>query len=61
MYIFDRWGDEIFKTTDFFQGWDGRANNGSDIAQQDVYIWLILTRDDDGQRHRYVGHVTLVR
>jgi len=61
MYIFDRWGDEIFRTTDFSQGWDGRANNGREIAQQDVYIWLILAKDVDGKRHRYIGHVTLVR
>jgi len=61
MHIYDRWGDEIFRTDDLFQGWDGRANNGSKIAQQDVYVWLILMRDIYGKRHRYIGHVTLIR
>jgi len=61
MHIYDRWGDEIFETDNPSQGWDGRANNGSEIAQQDVYIWLILTRDVHGKRHRYIGHVTLIR
>ena len=60
IHIYNRWGDEIFTTTDFSQGWDGRANNGSKIAQQDVYVWVIFTKDILGKRHRYIGIVTLV-
>ncbi len=59
--IYDRWGDMIFKSTDIQKGWDGRANKGNDVAQQDVYIWLILTQDFKGRKHKYVGHVTLLR
>ncbi len=61
LYIFDRWGDLIFKTTDLFQGWNGKANGGKDIAQQDVYVWKVLTRDFQGAKHSYIGHVSLVR
>ncbi len=61
LYIFDRWGSLIFKTTDLFQGWDGRANGGKDIAQQDVYVWKVFTRDFEGGKHNYVGHVSLLR
>jgi len=59
--IYDRWGDMIFKSTEIQKGWDGRANNGGYIAQQDVYIWLILTQDFTGRKHKYIGHVSLVR
>ena len=64
-YIYDRWGDMIFKSRGSFDreiiGWDGRANRGKGISQQDVYVWLIRTEDKNGDAHEYVGHVTLLR
>ncbi|MBL7893307.1 MAG: PKD domain-containing protein [Bacteroidia bacterium] len=61
MIIFDRWGNLIFETEDLNVGWDGRANGGKDIAQQDVYVWKILTCDYMKHSYRYIGHVTLVK
>ncbi|HIN40727.1 MAG TPA: T9SS type B sorting domain-containing protein, partial [Flavobacteriales bacterium] len=62
MYIYNRWGDEIFESSDVMQYWDGRANGGTDVAQEDVYVWLIETYDMEFQQsHRYVGHVTLIK
>jgi gliding motility-associated-like protein len=61
MTIFDRWGNQIFKTTDVTKGWDGTANGGKKIAQIDVYVWKINTKDYAGQKHSYVGHVTIVK
>ncbi|MBL4657653.1 MAG: PKD domain-containing protein [Flavobacteriales bacterium] len=59
--IFDRWGDMIWKSDDVLYQWDGSANKGRFEAQQDVYVWLILTSDHAGVKHKYVGHVTLIR
>ncbi|HVA98893.1 MAG TPA: PKD domain-containing protein, partial [Bacteroidia bacterium] len=59
--IFDRWGNLIFHTTNFSQGWDGRANNGKSVAQEDVYVWRISVKDFKGASHLYIGHVSLVR
>jgi gliding motility-associated-like protein len=61
MSIFDRWGNEIFKTTDLNKGWDGTANGGKNIAQIDVYVWKVKTKDFRGDSHSYVGHVTIVK
>ncbi|MCW3070362.1 MAG: hypothetical protein JWO44_252, partial [Bacteroidetes bacterium] len=61
MTIYDRWGNQIFKTTDITKGWDGRANGGSNIAQIDVYVWKIKTKDYRGENHSYIGHVTIVK
>lgn len=61
MYIYDRWGNQIFKTNDINKGWDGRANGGSNIAQIDTYVWKIKTKDYKGNNHEYIGHVTLVK
>lgn len=59
--IFDRWGSLIFKSTDPINGWDGRANNGDQVAQQDTYVWKLSTADIFGKKHRYAGHVNLIR
>ena len=61
MAIYNRWGDLIYKTTDFAIPWDGRANNGVVMAQTDVYIWKILATNIAGEKHTYVGHVTLIQ
>ncbi|HIO72608.1 MAG TPA: T9SS type B sorting domain-containing protein, partial [Flavobacteriales bacterium] len=61
-YIYDRWGDQIFTSTSMMSYWDGRANEGAVIAQEDVYVWLIITTEaSSGEHHQYVGHVTLIR
>jgi gliding motility-associated-like protein len=63
MIIFDRWGQIIFETTDFYQGWDGSVKGSSTIAPQGVYVWKITVKDitDAQQTHRLVGHVTLLK
>ncbi|MCC6691001.1 MAG: gliding motility-associated C-terminal domain-containing protein, partial [Bacteroidia bacterium] len=61
LMIFDRWGNLIFETDDLNLGWDGRANGGKEIAQQDVYVWKIQVCDFERHKYFYVGHVTLVK
>jgi gliding motility-associated-like protein len=61
MFIFDRWGDMVFHTKDIEIPWDGKINNGSDIAQEDVYVYLIVVKDVLGGKTKYIGNVTVVR
>ncbi|MES2565888.1 MAG: PKD domain-containing protein [Bacteroidota bacterium] len=61
MWIFDRWGEKIFHTTDIYTGWDGKAKNSSNIAKQEVYVYKIEVVDFKGNLHKYVGHVTLLK
>jgi hypothetical protein len=66
MWVFDRWGDLVYttgKTRDPASGipWDGKANGGTNLAQEDVYVWVVKLVDVFGKKHRYVGSVTLVR
>ena len=66
MWIFDRWGDLVYvteKTKDPASAvpWDGHANNGSQRAQQDVYVWLVKLKDIHGESHSYIGHVSILK
>ena len=57
--IFDRWGAKIFEYKNLDGSWDGRYQG--DMAQSDVYVYKITTRDIRDIKNSYVGHVTLVR
>ncbi len=61
MFIFDRWGNQIFHTVDYDFPWNGKANGGKEKAQMDVYIYLINIKDVQKALHSYKGIVTLVR
>ncbi|MFL5764881.1 MAG: PKD domain-containing protein [Bacteroidia bacterium] len=61
MRIFDRWGNEIFKTTDLNEGWNGRVHGVGEIVQQDVYVYKIFTKDLLHNNHSYIGTVTIVK
>ncbi|MFY9310059.1 MAG: gliding motility-associated C-terminal domain-containing protein [Bacteroidia bacterium] len=61
MLIFDRWGNLIFYTDDLNKQWDGKANQGDELAQRDVYVYVIKATDIFGNHHKYRGTVTLVR
>lgn len=57
--MFNRWGEEIFSTTDFKRGWDG-TYMGLPVPQG-TYIYLIQFYDKS--RHMYLknGMITLMR
>lgn len=61
MEIFDRWGEEIFTSSEFKKGWDGKVKDSSQIAQDGVYIYKILVTDLLNNKKNYVGHVTLIK
>jgi gliding motility-associated-like protein len=61
IWIFDRWGNMIFHGDDLNDTWDGKANQGSEVAQQDVYVWKVKLKDVFGKKHSYLGTVTLVK
>jgi gliding motility-associated-like protein len=61
MSIFDRWGNLIYQTDDINKPWDGKANHGTEIAEQDVYVYVVTILDYKNRKHNYRGIVTLVR
>ncbi|GAB4316142.1 MAG: hypothetical protein Kow00127_07510 [Bacteroidales bacterium] len=58
MVIFDRWGREVFETTDITVGWDGTYSGSP--ANAGVYIWSVFYQLGD-ELLTNKGTVTLVR
>jgi gliding motility-associated-like protein len=64
MYIFDRWGNIMFRSLDITnKKWNGTFNNSGtkEDALMDVYVYLIRTKELNGPKHQYVGRVTLLK
>lgn len=61
LMIFDRWGNLIFRTVTWGEGWNGIAKGGNKICQVDTYVWKVNLKDHLGQRHQLVGHVSIIK
>ncbi len=59
MLIFNRWGEQIFKSDEYGRGWNGIARGKA--AKQDVYLYKFKLTTPVGRIYRYQGHVTLIR
>ena len=59
MWIFNRWGELIFESTDINIGWDGYYRGV--LCEQGVYVWKAEVLFEDGRKFNKVGDVTLLR
>jgi len=60
MFIFNRWGEQLFYTQDYNLPWDGKVQTTGETYMQDVYVYKIIIRDLNGKRRQFFGHVTLL-
>lgn len=61
MMIFDRWGNQVFRSDHIDKPWNGKVYDGIEPAQNDVYIYSINIIDHLMKKHNYKGTVTLIR
>ena len=59
MFIYDRWGEELFVSYDEEYRWDGTYKG--ERVQQGTYIYYFYLVDVKNDDHAYRGHVTLMR
>lgn len=59
LVVFNRWGEEIFKTIDVNTGWDG-TYKGEKLAP-DVYAYCLLATCSNGENYKKLGNVTLLK
>jgi gliding motility-associated-like protein len=61
MYIFDRWGTQVFHSNSINEGWNGEVNNSGNLCQEDAYVYMITVFDTKNQKHTYTGSVNLIK
>ena len=58
--IFNRWGEEVFRTEDPTEPWLGNVQGGTHFAPDGVYLWQLRFETDTGPT-LLEGHVHLLR
>lgn len=61
LLIFSRWGEVIFKTNAYDEGWDGTITTSGQMAQHGTYLYVLTIEDGAGNEIQKRGHVTLVK
>ncbi|TND00697.1 MAG: PDK repeat-containing protein [Bacteroidetes bacterium] len=59
VYIFNRWGEVLFKSNDIHFAWDGKYKNNP--VQTDTYVWQIVFRRKENETKKLVGKFNLIR
>ena len=57
--IYNRWGQVVFQTADYKQGWDGTFKGA--VQAMDVYTYTLDVEFTDGKKIRKTGDISLLR
>lgn len=57
--IYNRWGQEVFSTTDINKGWNGQYN--SKPQPMGTYVYVFEGKTSSGKRFYKQGNITLIR
>ncbi len=61
IFVFNRWGQQVFSSNTSDIGWNGTVNNIGDVCPQDVYIYQVNATSFNGKKYTYSGSLTLLR
>lgn len=65
LYVFDRWGNQLFESDNPTMGWDGTY--GGEVVKNDVYVWRLAYKffedktGEVGMEQEQMGHVQVLR
>jgi gliding motility-associated-like protein len=59
LMVFDRWGQKLFESNEFTEGWDGTF--GGVLCKNDVYIWKIIASFSNAKPKEYTGQIMLIK
>jgi len=57
--VFDRWGNQVFETDNFNEGWNGKYKD--EMVNPNVYVWYVRASCPDGRIVDLKGNVTAIR
>ena len=58
--IFDRWGNELFKTSKYEEGWDGKKING-EMLPPDIYSYVVVYKTNMGTEKKELGKIIMAK
>ena len=61
IWVYNRWGEEVFHSTDMDEPWVGDVQGGEHYAPNGVYHWVIKAAGFDTDAQEYRGFVHLMR
>lgn len=61
LWIFNRWGEEVFYSDDIARGWVGNHEGGDYYVQSEVYTYKVKARGIRGNRIEKQGTITVLR
>ena len=59
--IWNRWGEQVFETSDPFSGWNGRKHNTGKEVPSGVYMVLATFNGPRGEPYELKGVATVIR
>jgi gliding motility-associated-like protein len=60
--VYNRWGEQLFFSSDLNLGWNGRKfNEGANLEEGGLYVYFIEITDVNGHTYEFKGTVMLVR
>jgi gliding motility-associated-like protein len=59
MYVYDNWGNLVWKADDMSKGWDGRYKGQE--APEGVYTFKATSIDTNNKENNYQGQIKLIR
>ena len=60
LLVYDRWGNQVFETNDYEEGWDGKLKNGS-LLPPDIYSYQIIYNTNLGEEKKETGRIIMAR
>jgi gliding motility-associated-like protein len=59
LWVYDRWGMELFHSNDLEETWNGKFKGV--LCQEDTYVWKVTFSDITRTEHAYKGIVSIIR
>jgi hypothetical protein len=61
LYVYDRWGKEVYKTNDINFAWGGTETSSGKLCEPGIYVWKANFIDINNTTQSSTGSVTILR
>jgi hypothetical protein len=61
IFVYNRWGQQVYYSNDHTKAWTGGLNNGEYFLEDGIYNYLIKYTGVDGDAQKLKGSLSLLR